>query len=447
MDPYEIITRKKVGEQLTADEIDYMISGYTEGSIPDYQMSAFLMAVWFRELSKEERAFFTRSMIESGIQFSFPESLTPTVDKHSTGGVGDGVSLSLVPLVASFGVRIPMMSGRGLGHTGGTLDKLESIPGFEVEHDEENVRRALEQVGAIILGQSEEIAPADKKIYSLRDATATVNSIDLIASSIMSKKVAEGTDSLVLDVKTGSGAFMTEYDDSLELARAMIEIGAELGVDVRAYITNMDQPLGNAVGNALEMKQHIQLLRGNGPDDLTRLVSYLGATMMEMSGADYSFNLALDQLKRRIQSGDSIEKLQMMIEWQSGDTSVLDDFTQFPEASQTEEIKSTTGGFVSAIDAYEVGMAAHALGAGRETMESEIDLSAGVILRKKIGDQVEEGETVAELYYNEDVDESLAKSRLRDAFEYDSNPPTSDPLIYSRIHEDGREEILDITRP
>ncbi|MFB6355538.1 MAG: thymidine phosphorylase, partial [bacterium] len=284
MDPYEVIMKKRDGNSLSDDELQYIVEGFTEERIPDYQMSAFLMATWFQGMNGRERATFTEEMVETGLTLSYPEVDDVLVDKHSTGGVGDGVSLALVPLVASFGVKIPMMSGRGLGHTGGTLDKLESIPGFQVEYDEEEVNQILKDTGFLIMGQTGDVAPADRKMYALRDVTATVDSVDLIAGSIMSKKIAEGMDALVLDVKTGSGAFMVEYEDSVELARAMVEIGVELGKDMAAFITDMDQPLGNSVGNAMEMIQAIEILKGQGPSDLSDLICYLGSEMLVKGG-------------------------------------------------------------------------------------------------------------------------------------------------------------------
>lgn len=447
MDPYEVIMKKRNNGELSDDEIAYMVQNFTEETVPDYQMSAFLMAIWFNGLNGRERATLTREMVETGITLSYDSSLGQLIDKHSTGGVGDGVSLPLVPLVASFDVKIPMMSGRGLGHTGGTLDKLESIPGFQVEFDQQGINRALNQVGALIMGQTGEVAPADRKMYALRDVTATVDSVDLIAGSIMSKKIAEGMDSLVLDVKTGEGAFMTEYEDSVDLARAMVEIGTELGKDMSALITDMNEPLGFAVGNAIEMRQAIDILKGEGPADLTELVSRLAGEMLTMAGVAEGHESGYKKAHERLTSGDAVPKLREIIEHQSGDPSVIDDYDLFPSASEEDVIESPEDGFVQALNAFEIGMASKSLGAGRETMDSELDYGAGIIIEKKIGDTVDEGEPLARLLYNPEYEPSEARERVLNAYKIGDEQPEQRPLIYSAMDEKCEITDLNVSRP
>lgn len=447
MNPYEVIKRKRNGQRLESDEIEYLVRGFTEGSIPDYQMSAWLMAVWFNGMNSEERATLTEAMVRTGVTLDYPAVSSRLVDKHSTGGVGDGVSLSLVPLVASFGVKVPMMSGRGLGHTGGTLDKLESIPGIQVEFDQDEINRALSEIGALIMGQTGEVAPADREMYSLRDVTATVDSVDLIASSIMSKKIAEGMDALVLDVKAGSGAFMEGREEAVELARAMVEIGTGLDKQTQALITNMDQPLGRAVGNANEMKQAIEILKGKGPADLRELVSQLAGNMLSLAEEEPSPTAGYRVAKQRLDSGDAVDKLRQMIEWQSGDPSVVDDYEQFPQATYEDVVEAKTSGFVSGIDAYEVGMAAGELGAGRDTMEDEIDPAAGVFVEATIGDPVEAGDVLFRLKYNQEAEDAVAKKRLRRAVSIGDEPVEPNPLIYGRMEGDGSYTSLNVTHP
>ncbi len=452
MDAYEIIMKKRNGGELTDEEIAFIVQEFTGGGLPDYQMSAWLMTVWFKGMTGRERAVFTEEMVQTGITLAYPLIEEKLVDKHSTGGVGDGTSLALVPLVASFGVKIPMMSGRGLGHTGGTLDKLESIPGFEVEFEQQQINEILKDTGALIMGQTGEVAPADRKMYALRDVTATVDSVDLIAGSIMSKKIAEGMDALVLDVKTGAGAFMKQYDKSVELARAMVEIGSNLGKTMRALITDMNQPLGRAVGNALEMKQAIEILRGEGPSDLTELICRLAAEMLVMAAEADGPEAGYKKAREAIENGSATGKLRDIIEIQSGDVGVLDDFSLFPDARHEEEIAASTGGYVSEINAFEVGMAAKALGAGRETMESPLDYGAGVLIEKKVGEPVKEGETLARICYNDFDKEDAppcepekARERLTTAFSISEKQPEARPLIYARM--DGTGELTEINLP
>ncbi|MGM0380930.1 MAG: thymidine phosphorylase [bacterium] len=453
MDAYELIMKKRNGGQLTDDEISFIVREFTEGDLPDYQMSAWLMTVWFNGMNGRERAIFTEEMVQTGITLDYPLISESLVDKHSTGGVGDGTSMALVPLVASFGVKIPMMSGRGLGHTGGTLDKLESIPGFEVEFEQDEINEILQETGALIMGQTGEVAPADRKMYALRDVTATVDSVDLIAGSIMSKKIAEGMDALVLDVKTGAGAFMKEYEKSVELARAMVEIGSNLGKTMRALITDMNQPLGRAVGNALEMKQSIEILRGEGPKDLTELICRLAAEMLVMGDKAANPEAGYEKAKEAINSGQATGKLKEIIEVQSGDPRVLDDFSLFPSAQYEEEIEAPRDGYVGEINAFEVGMAAKALGAGRETMDSPLDYGAGVIIDKKVGTSVKKGETLARICYNNSDEEQAppcepdqARERLQEAFSIAGDKPNSVPLVYARMDGSGDLTELEIPR-
>jgi pyrimidine-nucleoside phosphorylase len=447
MDPYELIMKKRDGKELTDEELKHIVHAFTDEELPDYQMSAFLMTVWFNGLNSRERATLTREMVETGLTLSYDESHGTLVDKHSTGGVGDGVSLPLVPLVASFDVQIPMMSGRGLGHTGGTLDKLESIPGFQVEYDQEGINRALDEVGALIMGQTGEVAPADRKMYALRDVTATVDSVDLIAGSIMSKKIAEGMDSLVLDVKTGAGAFMKEYDKSVELARAMVEIGTELGKNMSALITDMNQPLGFAVGNAIEMEQAIDILKGEGPADLTELVSRLAGEMLVMGDRADSAEDGYRKAHDRLTSGGAVDKLREIIEFQSGDPTVVDDYSLFESTEHETVVESSESGYVQSLNAFEVGMASKSLGAGRETMEDELDYGAGVVLEQKVGDRVEEGQPLARLLYNSPHDPGEARDRVSDAFEIGAEKPERRPLVYSSMDESGEVTELEVPRP
>ncbi len=447
MDPYEIIMKKRDGGELTNEEIEYIVTGFTSGDIPDYQMSAWLMSVWYEGMTGRERAHFTKTMVDTGVTLSYPRVSEKLVDKHSTGGVGDGTSLSLVPLTASFGVRIPMMSGRGLGHTGGTLDKLESISGFNVEFNQDEINELLNSVGALIMGQTGEVAPADKKMYALRDVTATVDSVDLIAGSIMSKKIAEGMDALILDVKTGAGAFMKEYDQAVELARAMVEIGVELGKDMRALITDMEQPLGNAVGNALEMKQAIEILKGQGPEDLTELVCRLCAEMLLMAGKFEEIEPAYEATLERIESGGAVEKLVEIIEAQDGDARVVEDYSILPGYTEEQTVEASESGYVTALNAFEVGMAAKALGAGRETMESDLDYGSGIKLDKKVGDRVEQGDILARLCYNDhssndslDISPKQARQRLQKAYEIKTEPPSERQIIWARMDSTGEIE-------
>lgn len=424
----EMIRHKRDGGELDREEIRAFLAGVVSRSIPDYQTAAMLMAIYFRGMVEEELAEFTAAMIDSGDRLDIP-SPTPKVDKHSTGGVGDKVSISLAPLVAACGVTVPMMSGRGLGHTGGTLDKLESIPGFRTSLSPAEFTATVRSCGAVIAGQSGRIAPADKILYALRDTTATVASIPLISSSIMSKKLAEGLDALVLDIKVGNGAFMETIDRARELARSMVRIGESHGTRVRAYLTSMDQPLGFEVGNANEIGEAISLLYGTGPPDLRELVKVLGSAMLEEAGVED----APARLEHAIRSGSALEKLERMIEAQGGDPSVVEQPDRLPVAAYSRRVKADREGYVVAIQAKEIGLAAMGLGAGRQTVDDDIDHSAGITLSVKVGDAVTHGDVLATLHFNDDRNVGTVSARAMEAFRIGSAAPDPGSLILDEI--------------
>lgn len=424
----EMIRHKRDGGKLEQEEIRAFLAGVVDRSVPDYQTAAMLMAIYFRGMVEEELAEFTAAMIDSGDRLDIP-SPTPKVDKHSTGGVGDKVSISLAPLVAACGVTVPMMSGRGLGHTGGTLDKLESIPGFRTSLSPAEFAATVRSCGAVIAGQSERIVPADKILYALRDTTATVASIPLISSSIMSKKLAEGLDALVLDIKVGNGAFMETIDRARELARSMVRIGDSHGTRVRAYLTRMDQPLGLEVGNANEIGEAISLLYGSGPPDLLELVKVLGSAMLEEAGVED----APARLEHAIRSGSALATLERMIEAQGGDPSVVEQPARLPAAAHTRRVRADQDGYVVAIQAKEIGLAAMGLGAGRQTVDDDVDHSAGITLSVKIGDAVSHGDALATLRFNDDRNVGAASARVMEAFQIGSVAPDRWPLILDEI--------------
>ncbi|MCM3714835.1 pyrimidine-nucleoside phosphorylase [Alkalihalobacillus oceani] len=429
----DLIEKKRDGHQLTKAEIRYAVEGYTKGEIPDYQMSALAMAIFFQDMSTEERAELTMAMVESGDQIDLSSIEGIKVDKHSTGGVGDKTTIALAPLVAALGVPVAKMSGRGLGHTGGTIDKLEAIPGFSVELETSQFLKLVNQNKLSVVGQTGNLTPADKKLYALRDVTATVNSIPLIASSIMSKKIASGADAIVLDVKTGSGAFMKEFDQAKELAEAMVAIGKSLGRNTMAVISDMNQPLGRTVGNALEIREAIEMLRGEGPADLVELCLTLGSHMVYLADRADSVEEAREKLVEVIANGQAIETLKTFIEAQGGDPAVVDDPTRLPQAQLKIPVKAEQDGKVAAIVADKIGTAAMLLGAGRATKESTIDLAVGIELEKKIGDDVKRGETIATLHANQqDVDEVVAM--VRQAYSISEGESNRPPLIYEEIH-------------
>ncbi|MSN98411.1 pyrimidine-nucleoside phosphorylase [Bacillus paralicheniformis] len=406
----DIITKKQNGEELTTEEIQFFIKGYTDGSIPDYQASALAMAIYFQDMTDRERADLTMAMVNSGetIDLSAIEGIK--VDKHSTGGVGDTTTLVLAPLVAALDVPVAKMSGRGLGHTGGTIDKLEAIKGFHVELSKDEFIELVNRDKVAVIGQSGNLTPADKKLYALRDVTGTVNSIPLIASSIMSKKIAAGADAIVLDVKTGAGAFMKTDEDAVNLAKAMVRIGNNVGRQTMAVISDMSQPLGFAIGNALEVKEAIDTLKGEGPEDLTELVLTLGSQMVVLAKKAETLDEAREKLIDVMKNGKALQKFKDFLQNQGGDSSVADNPEKLPQAAYKIDVPAKEAGVVSEIVADQIGVAAMLLGAGRATKEDKIDLAVGIMLRKKVGDAVEKGEPLVTLYANrENVDDVIAK--------------------------------------
>ncbi len=404
----DLIKKKRNGGSLSKEEIIYFINGYTTDAIPDYQASALLMAIYFKGMTAEERADLTMAMVESGTQIDLSSINGVKVDKHSTGGVGDTTSLILVPLVAACGVPVAKMSGRGLGHTGGTLDKLESIEGFHIELSSDEFVKQVNDLKLAIMGQSKNLTPADQKIYSLRDVTATVDSIPLIASSIMSKKIAAGADAIVLDVKTGSGAFMKSKEDALALAKSMVEIGNHLGRNTMAIISDMSQPLGNAIGNSLEVIEAIDTLRGNGPKDLTELCLVLGSQMLVVGEKANTLKEGREMLEQVIKDGTALELFGTLIEAQGGNRAIIHDTTLLPTAKYKIEVQAEKSGYITSMGANDIGVAAMLLGAGRADKDDEIDLSVGIILKKKIGDSVQKGDVLAVIHSNtEEVQQSM----------------------------------------
>ncbi|MBC2119630.1 pyrimidine-nucleoside phosphorylase [Listeria marthii] len=406
----DIISKKRDGKALSTEEIQFFIDGYTNGEIPDYQASALAMAIFFQDMNDQERANLTMAMVGSGdtIDLSAIEGIK--VDKHSTGGVGDTTTLVLAPLVAAVGVPVAKMSGRGLGHTGGTIDKLESIEGFHIELDKKDFINLVNRDKVAVIGQSGNLTPADKKMYALRDVTGTVNSIPLIASSIMSKKIAAGADAIVLDVKTGAGAFMKTDEDAENLANAMVRIGNNVGRNTMAVISDMSQPLGEAIGNALEVKEAIDTLKGQGPEDLTELVLVLGSQMVVLAKKAATLDEARAKLIEVIENGAALEKFKTFLSNQGGDASIVDHPEKLPQAKYQIEVPAKQSGFVSQIVADEIGIAAMILGAGRATKEDEINLAVGLMLRKKVGDAVKEGESLVTIFADqEDVENVKAK--------------------------------------
>jgi pyrimidine-nucleoside phosphorylase len=428
----DLIEKKRDGHALTNEEIQFIIDGYTKGEIPDYQMSAFAMAVFFQGMTEEETAALTMAMVHSGDVIDLSKIEGIKVDKHSTGGVGDTTTLVLGPLVASVGVPVAKMSGRGLGHTGGTIDKLESVPGFHVEIDNDEFIDLVNKNKIAVIGQTGNLTPADKKLYALRDVTATVNSIPLIASSIMSKKIAAGADAIVLDVKTGAGAFMKDLEGAKQLAKAMVEIGKRVGRKTMAIISDMSQPLGYAVGNALEVKEAIDTLKGEGPKDLEELCLTLGSHMVYLAEKASSLEEARAMLEKAMKDGSALEAFKTFLRAQGGDASVVDDPSKLPQASYQFELEANEDGYVSEIVADAVGTAAMLLGAGRATKESTIDLAVGLVLRKKVGDEVKKGESLVTIYSNtEQIDE--VKKMLTESIKISPNRVTAPTLIYDKI--------------
>lgn len=429
---YDIIHKKRNGGELSGDEIRFFVEGYTNGSVPDYQAAAFCMAVYFQGMTEKETSELTLAMAESGDQIDLSGIDGFTVDKHSTGGVGDKTSLTVAPIVASCGGKVAKMSGRGLGHTGGTVDKLEAIPNFRTELTPDEFIKQVNNIGLCIVGQTGELAPADKKLYALRDVTATVESIPLIASSIMSKKLAAGSKGIVLDVKTGSGAFMKTFEESENLAKKMVSIGKSAGRSVTAVITNMDIPLGNSVGNSLEVIEAIKTLKGEGESDLTDVCLTLAAQMLCMvTGEDEKACYAM--AKGAIGDGSALNKLCEMISAQGGNAGVVDDFSLFKQPKHTVEISSEREGYIEHTDAEKIGLASVILGAGREKKGDPIDSSAGIVLKKKTGDRVEKGDTLAIFYTDDESKIEEAKREFFEAFTFGNKKPPAQKLIYRII--------------
>lgn len=429
----DIIEKKRDGKALTQEEIEFFINGYTKGDIPDYQASSLAMAIYFQDMNEKERANLTMAMVNSGdvIDLSLINGIK--VDKHSTGGVGDTTTLVLAPLVAAVGVPVAKMSGRGLGHTGGTIDKLESIKGFHVEISEDEFVKLVNENQVAVIGQSGNLTPADKKLYALRDVTGTVNSIPLIASSIMSKKIAAGADAIVLDVKTGNGAFMKTLEDAENLAHAMVSIGNNVGRNTMAIISDMSQPLGRAIGNALELKEAIDTLKGEGPEDLTELVLTLGSQMVVLAEQAKTLDEARQLLLNAINDGTALAKFKVFLEQQGGDATVVDDPDKLPTAQYKIEYKAKSNGVVSELIANEIGVASMMLGAGRQTKEDEIDLSVGIVLHKKVGDTVQVGEPLLTIHSNrQNVDDVIDKLDQSITIQEHSEAPT---LIHKIITE------------
>ncbi|EJD97088.1 pyrimidine-nucleoside phosphorylase [Staphylococcus epidermidis] len=429
----DIIEKKRDGKSLTKEEIEFFVNGYTHGKVPDYQASSLAMAIFFQDMNDEERAALTMSMVNSGEKIDLSDINGIKVDKHSTGGVGDTTTLVLAPLVAAVGVPVAKMSGRGLGHTGGTIDKLESVKGFNVEISEKDFIKLVNDNQIAVIGQSGNLTPADKKLYALRDVTGTVNSIPLIASSIMSKKIAAGADAIVLDVKTGSGAFMKTLDDAEALAHAMVRIGNNVGRNTMAIISDMSQPLGNAIGNALELKEAIATLKGNGPKDLTELVLTLGSQMVVLAEQATSLDEARQMLIDAIKSGKALNKFKTFLSNQGGDDSIVDSPEKLPSAKYQVEFKAKKDGYITEIIANEIGIASMMLGAGRQTKEDVIDLGVGIVLNKKVGEHVEKGENILTIHTNtKEIDDILYKLDNSITIESKGEAPT---LIHKIITE------------
>ncbi len=434
---YDIIKKKRDGYELSTDEINYFVDNYIKGSIPDYQISALLMAIYFNKMSERETLDLTRAIVNSGDTVDLSDIKGIKVDKHSTGGVGDTVTLILGPMIAACGVPFVKMSGRGLGHTGGTLDKLESIEGFKVELDREEFIRNVNKTNIAICSQTSNIAPADKKLYSLRDVTATVDNISLIASSIMSKKLAIGSDAIILDVKVGSGAFMKRLDDAINLSKEMVRIGTNYGRETVAIITNMDEPLGRAIGNALEVKEAIEVLKGGGPEDLRELCLYIGSILLKLAKRVKNQEEGIRLLEEVINKNLAFEKVVELVESQGGNVDQVKNPDSLPSSKHVIEVKSKMEGYVSSIDAERIGACALRLGAGRETMDSVIDLSVGIVLNKKVNDKVLEGETLAYIHSNDLDKANEVKRELYDIIRISSNQGKEKKLIYGMVTKDG----------
>jgi len=433
MNTVEIIRKKRDGKSLTDEEIKYLVSSFTKGKIPNYQFSSFLMAAYLKGLNKKETAWLTKAMLYSGSVINLDSIKGKKIDKHSTGGVGDKTSLILAPIVAAAGVNVPMISGRGLGHTGGTLDKLEAIPGFKTKISLSKYKSVLKKCGAVLAGQTKEVAPADKLIYSLRDVTATVESIPLITGSIMSKKLAEGIDGLVLDVKTGSGAFMKTYDDSLALAESLTDTAKAFNKKVITFITDMNQPLGNYIGNWLEVYESIKVLSGEIFGDLVDLSLNLSGAMIYLGGKASSIKEGVEISKEIVASGKALDKFLEIVKLQGGDVSMIKHPEKYPKSKIRESLIADKTGYIKTINNYEIGMASLELGAGRITMEDKIDPKAGIIFYPKIGTEIKKGEVIAELYTDREENVASVKKKLLAAITVSNQKTTSVKLIKTII--------------
>jgi len=436
----DLIIKKRNGLKLDQKEIDYAIKEFDESIIPDYQMSAMLMAIYFQGMDINEIKYLTMAMVNSGKTIDLSSISGIKVDKHSTGGVGDTTTLVLAPMVAAAGVPVAKMSGRGLGHTGGTIDKLESIEGFKTELSLNKFINVVKKVGGSIISPTSDLAPADKKLYALRDVTGTIDSIPLIVGSIMSKKLAAGADAIVLDVTTGSGAFMQEYKDALKLGKIMVDIGLELGKETVAVVSNMDEPLGFAIGNSLEVKEAIEVLKNRGPEDLRDLCLVLGAHMLKLGGAIRNYEEGKNRLEKILKEGTAFDKFKEMITAQGGNPEIADKPELLPLAKHCNKIKADISGYIQKIDSRLIGESAMLLGAGREKKGSEIDLSVGIILKKKVGNKVNINEDLAEVYYNNSEKLKEAKKKLLSSFVIGNKKPQKLPLILATISKEGIKE-------
>jgi len=442
MNIVDLIRKKREGGSLSEDEFRFLITGYIQGEVPDYQMSAFLMACYFRGMGREETLNFTKLMLHSGEIVDLSEIPGIKVDKHSTGGVGDKVSLILAPMVAACGVPVPMISGRGLGHTGGTLDKLESIPGFRTNLTISEYKRVIRDIGIVMIGQTKEIAPADKKMYALRDVTATVECIPLIAGSIMSKKLAEGIDALVLDVKTGRGAFMQTHDRSVELAKTLVDIGNGFGKETIGFITDMNQPLGISIGNWLEVVEAVECLRGaigqnDSSADLMEVTYVLSGAMVYLGKKAKSIEDGIEKCRKSISDGSAYRKLLGLVHVQGGDVNAIENLERYPISKFSIEIKSSEHGFISGIDPFELGMTSISLGAGRQKLDDVLDMKAGIVLKKKVGDEVNIGDTLAVFYTDREDVLTSARVRISKAFKVSDKSPNRQPMVLDIVDKNG----------
>jgi len=438
----DLIIKKRNGLKLTENDIKFMIEEYNEGKIPDYQMSAMLMAIYFKGMNNSEIRYLTKAMIDSGKIIDLSSIPGIKVDKHSTGGVGDTTTLALAPMVAAAGVQVAKMSGRGLGHTGGTIDKLESIEGFKTELSLNKFIKIVKKVGVSIISSTSDLVPADKKLYALRDVTGTVDSIPLIVSSIMSKKLAAGADAILLDITTGSGAFMREYKDALKLGKIMVEIGLEFKKEIIGVVSNMDEPLGFAIGNSLEVKEAIEILKNKGPEDLRRLCLVLGSYMLKLGRVTKTYQEGKNKLEKILKSGVALNKFKEMIIAQGGNSGIIDNPELLPLAKHCTKIKANKSGYIQKIDSRLVGESAMLLGAGREEKESKIDLSVGIVLKKKVGNRININEDLAEVHYNDSEKLKEAKKKLLSSFIIGNKKPVKLPLILATISRQGIKEFI-----